>query len=153
MITIRHLYISSGHNFFGHHGRDAGENEIHEVGEIECVTGRGVRNDRFFDYKENYKGQITFLSLEVFEAVCQSLGAESKSPGAARRNVITEGVDLNSLVGKTFSVQGVEFEGVCECKPCYWMDGAIGPGAEKALQGRGGLCARILTDGTLHVGI
>jgi MOSC domain-containing protein YiiM len=153
MIIIRHLYISSGHNFFGHHGRDAGENAIHEVGEIECVAGRGVRSDRFFDYKENYKGQITFLSWEVFEAVCQALDAGTKSPGVTRRNVITEGVDLNSLVGKTFTLQGVEFEGVCECKPCYWMDGAIAPGAEQALQGRGGLCARILTDGTLHVEI
>jgi len=30
------------------------------------------------------------------------------------------------------------------------MDRAIAPGAEKFLQGRGGLRARILTDGELH---
>ncbi|MGC1421929.1 MAG: hypothetical protein WA354_02940 [Terracidiphilus sp.] len=153
MMSIRHLYISTGHNFFGHHGREAGENPIHEVDEIECVAGHGVSGDRFFDYKENYKGQITFLSLEVFEDVCHLLNAGTKSPSVTRRNVITQGVNLNSLVGKTFTLQGVEFEGVCECKPCYWMDGAIAPGAEKALQGRGGLCARILTDGTIRVEI
>jgi len=37
-----------------------------------------------------------------------------------------------------------------ECKPCYWMDFAIGPGAEAWLQGRAGLRARILTDGVLR---
>ncbi len=150
-IIIRHLFISPGHNFFGHHGEAAGNNPLHEVAEIECVAGHGISGDRFYDYKENYKGQITFLSSEVFEGVCRTLGADAKSPGVTRRNVITEGMDLNSLVGKTFTLQGVEFEGVCECKPCYWMDQAIAPGAEEALQGCGGLRARILTNGKLHV--
>jgi hypothetical protein len=150
-ITIRHLFISPGHNFFGHHGEEAGKNPLHEVGEIECVAGHGVRGDRFFDYKENYKGEITFFSTEVFQDVCRALGADVQSAGATRRNVITEGTDLNSLVGKRFTVQGVEFEGVCECKPCYWMDQAIAPGAEAALQGRGGLRAKILTGGKLRV--
>lgn len=150
-MTVRHLFISPGHNFFGHHGQAAGTNPLQEVDEIECVAGRGIRGDRFFDYRENYQGQITFFAREVFEDVCRALGADSKSPSVTRRNVITEGVDLNSLVGKKFTLQGVEFEGVCECKPCYWMDDAIAPGAEKGLNGRGGLRAKILTDGRLRV--
>jgi MOSC domain-containing protein YiiM len=150
-ITILCLFISPGHNFFGHYGEEAGKNPLHEVDEIECVAGHGIRGDRFFDYKDDYKGQITFFSREVFEDVCSSLGAEIQSAGVTRRNVITEGTDLNSLVGKRFTVQGVEFEGVSECKPCYWMDQAIAPGAEAALQGRGGLRAKILTNGKLRV--
>jgi MOSC domain len=152
-ITIRHLFISPGHNFFGHHGEEAGKSPLYEVDEIECVAGHGVRGDRFFDYSEDYKGQITFFSSEVFQDVCRSLGAESKSVGVARRNVVTEGTDLSSLVGKRFKVQDVEFEGICECKPCYWMDQAIAPGAEASLQGRGGLRAKILTNGRLRVDI
>lgn len=150
-IAIRHLFISPGHNFFGHDGQEAGTNPLYEVDEIECVAGHGIRGDRFFDYREDYKGQITFFSSEVFEDVCRSLGANVQSAGAARRNVITQGVDLNSLVGKRFTVQGVEFEGVSECKPCHWMNKAIAPGAEVALQGRGGLRAKILTDGKIRV--
>jgi MOSC domain-containing protein YiiM len=150
-IAIRHLFISPGHNFFGHHGEEAGTHPLHEVDEIECVAGHGVRGDRFFDYRDNYEGQITFFSAEVFSDVCRSLGANVSFPGVARRNVVTEGVDLNSLIGKRFRIQGVEFEGVAECRPCYWMDQAISPGAEAALQGRGGLRAKILSDGTLRV--
>jgi MOSC domain-containing protein YiiM len=70
-------------------------------------------------------------------------------PSAVRRNAITEGVDLNQLIGTRFRLQVLEFEGICECKPCYWMDRAIGPGAENLLSGQGGLRARILRDGTL----
>jgi MOSC domain-containing protein YiiM len=150
-MKICQLFISPGHNYFGHHGRPAGENPVIEVGEVECVAERGLVGDRFFDFKENYKGQITFFSSEVFEEICRQLGATGKSPGVTRRNVITAGVDLNSLIGKKFILQGVEFEGVCECSPCHWMDAAIAPGAEMALQGRGGMRARILTSGKLRV--
>ena len=60
------------------------------------------------------------------------------------------GVDLNTLVGKEFEVQGVTFRGREECRPCYWMDQSFGPGAEAALRGRGGLRAEILADGILR---
>jgi MOSC domain-containing protein YiiM len=151
MIRVEHLFISPGHNYFGHHGQPAGEHPLVEVKEVECVAGKGLFGDRFFDFKDNYKGQITFFASEVFADVCQQVGIAGKSPGVTRRNVITSGVDLNTLIGKTFEVQGVQFEGVSECSPCYWMNGAIGPGAEAALHGRGGLRARILTDGVLRV--
>lgn len=151
-VAIRHLYISPGHNFFGHHGMEPGTSPILEVQEVECVAGRGIRGDRFFDYREDYKGQITFFAIEVFNDVCQRLGVRELLPSAVRRNTITEGVDLNQLIGTRFRLQGLEFEGVCECKPCYWMDRAIAPGAESLLLSRGGLRARILTGGTLHSG-
>ena len=150
MMTISHLYISPGHNFFGHHGQEPGTNPNSEVRQIECVAGRGIVGDRFFDYQDDYKGQITFFSMDVFRDVCNQLGIQELSASVVRRNVLTEGVDLNDLIGRRFSVQGVEFEGICECKPCYWMDRVIAAGAEELLNGRGGLRAKILTSGTLY---
>ena len=152
VIQIRQLYISSGHNFFGHHGQPAGENRIVSVSAIECVAGRGIRGDRFFDYKENYRGQITFFAMEEFESLCEALSVRDKSPSVLRRNVITAGMDLNALIGEEFEIQGVRFLGNEECKPCYWMDQALAVGAEQLLRGRGGLRASILNDGTLRVG-
>ncbi len=150
-MKIRRLFISPGHNFFGHHGQPAGENPTVEVAEIQCVAGHGIKGDRFFGFKENYKGQITFFAQEVFAALCAELKLSGKSPGATRRNVITEGTDLNALVGHEFEIQGVKFRGEAECSPCYWMDQAFAPGAEKFLRNRGGLRAQILTDGILRV--
>jgi MOSC domain-containing protein YiiM len=149
-MEICHLYISPGHNFFGHHGREPDEYPALEVQMIECRAGHGIHGDRFFDYREDYKGQITFFSLEVFDALCGALQLQDCSPALVRRNVITRHVDLNELVGQDFEVQGVLFHGTDECRPCYWMDRAIGPGAEEFLKGRGGLRARILSDGQLR---
>jgi MOSC domain-containing protein YiiM len=150
-IQVVGLYISPAHNFFGHHGKPPGENPAVEVGDVECVAGRGVCGDRFFDYRPGYEGQITFFSAEVFEELCRELNLSDKSPQATRRNVITRGTDLNALIGKEFEVQGVAFIGISECRPCYWMDQALAPGAEAALRGRGGLRAQILTTGRLRV--
>ena len=149
-IEILHCYISPGHNFFGHHGGPAGEHPTIEANEIECVAGRGIRGDRFFDHQDDYKGQITFFADEVYRELEASLGVWDRDPGVFRRNVITRNVDLNALIGVEFEVQGVRFVGTGECKPCHWMDHAFHPGAEAAMQGRGGLRAKILTTGTLR---
>lgn len=151
-LKICNLYISPGHNYFGHHGQPAGDHPIVEVAEIECIAGCGVKGDRFFNFKENYKGQITFFSREVFDSMCAELKLCEKSPGAARRNVVIEGVDLNSLIGAEFELQGVMFRGMASCAPCHWMDQAFAPGAEHYLQNRGGLRAQILTGGRLSIG-
>jgi MOSC domain-containing protein YiiM len=149
-IIIQHLFVSPGHNFFGHHGKPPGENPMVEVAEVRCVAGRGLEGDRFFDFKENYKGQITFFSGEIYDELCARFDVWDKAPSAFRRNVITRGIDLNTLVGREFTIQGIRFLGTAECTPCYWQDGAFAPGTEDALQGRGGLRAQILTDGVLR---
>jgi len=121
-----------------------------EVAEIECVAGRGLRGDRYFDFKDDYKGQITFFSLKIFDELCGTLQIQGYSPALARRNVITRGIDLNEWIGQEFDIEGVRFYGTQECAPCYWMDRAFAPGAHEFLKGRGGLRAKILTDGKLR---
>ena len=148
-VKICHLYISGGHNFVGHPGQEPDNYPMIEVAMVECVAGCGIRGDRYFDFKDDYKGQITFFSLIVFDQLCQTLGLGQRSPAEARRNIIVRDVDLNELIGQDFDVQGVRFHGTEECRPCYWMNRAIAPGAEEFLKGRGGLRAKILSDGRL----
>ena len=144
------LFISPGHNFFGRHGQLPGEYALLAVERIECVAGRGIRGDRYLDHKPDYKGQITFFASEVLERLREELGLPDAHPSATRRNVITAGVDLNTLIGVEFEIQGVRFAGTEECRPCYWMNHAFRDDrAETWLKGNGGLRARILTDGVL----
>src|SRR5205823_740137 len=114
---------------------------------------RGIRADRYFDFKDDYKGQITFFSLEVFEELCAALNAHDASPAATRRNVITRGFDLNEFIGKEFEIQCVRFYGTEESAPCYWMDGAFAPGAKDFLKGRGGLSQTILHHAARSAGL
>lgn len=150
---VAHIFISREHNFFGHYGKAPGNEPVVAVQEAELVEGQGIKGDRFFDYKQDYKGQVTFFSSEVYDDLCRMFpeAGETSGPGVFRRNVIVSGVDLNTLIGKEFEIQGVRFLGMSECSPCEWMNQAFCPGAEAALKGRGGLRAKILRGGTIHV--
>jgi MOSC domain-containing protein YiiM len=148
-VRVRHIFLSPGHNFRGHHGGPAGTNETVEVERAECVPGQGLKGDRYAEKGEGHKGQVTFFDWQVYLDLCEQFGLNHPSPGVFRRNVVVEGADLPSLIGKRFTLQGVTFEGAQDCAPCYWMDQAFAPGAEEAMRGRGGLRARILTGGTL----
>lgn len=150
---ICEIFISTGHDFRGRHGLGRMEHGIEQIPQVECIAGMGLKGDRYFANKENFKGQISFFDAAVVDQVREKFGLPELSAGMLRRNVIVTGVDLSQWVGKKFRFQGVEFEGSEECKPCYWMNEAIAPGVEDFLKPDfgGGLRARILTDGVLKV--
>ncbi len=148
---VKAIYISTGHDFVGRHGKGRLEHGIEKVDTVECVAGSGLVGDRYFNHKEDYKGQITFFDWAVYERIRKEFNCPELDPAWFRRNVLTQGVDLNTLIGKRFTVQGIEFEGSEECRPCYWMDQAVNPGVHEALKGFGGLRARIRSSGTLAI--
>ena len=150
-MRIRHIFISPGHNFVGHHGKPPSEHATLDVREARMLAGRGIEGDRYLDFKDDYKGQVTFFEREVYERMIEKFSVIGKGPEIFRRNIITEGVDLNSLIGIEFEVQGVRFLGTQESAPCHWMNEVFAEGAEEALKGHGGLRAKILCDGVLRV--
>lgn len=147
------IHISPGHDYWGKQGEGRLQNGISSVTEVECVAGTGLRGDRYFAYRPDFKGQVTFFSREIVEEVRRHFKLPKLPASVFRRNLIIEGVDLAQWVGKRFRFQGVEFEGSQECKPCDWMNRVIAPGGQDFLKGkfRGGLRARILTSGMLRV--
>lgn len=151
-VVISHIFISGGHNFFGHYGRPAGAHAAIAVDRVSCRAGRGLVGDRFYDYRPDYSGQVTFFDLAVLLRARRELGVPELGAHSFRRNVVVSGLDLAALVGRDFRLQGIAFSGVAEAKPCVWMNDAVAPGAEQWLRGRGGLRARIRSDGELTVG-
>ena len=151
-VTLKHLFISPGHNYYGRHGKGAMDYPIEEVERINCVAGRGIEGDRFFDYKPDYKGQITLFDWAVYERVRDEVVKGELDPKAFRRNVVMQGVDLNGLIDKRFTLGGLGLIGKRECSPCYWMDQACAPGTHEFLKGYGGLRARIVKGGELVMG-
>lgn len=151
-ILVHDIWISPGHDFKGRHGKGRHNHGMRRVSEALCEAGRGLAGDRYHDEDPGAKTQVTFLAREVVDDMCRALGVADLDYSSLRRNVLVSGVDLNSLIGRTFAINGVLFEGVEECKPCYWMDKAVKTGAHAFLAGRGGLRCRILNGGTLHCG-
>ena len=147
------IWISDGNDFRGRHEKGRLKHPVRNVSEVECVAGMGLRGDRYFGYKPDFKGQVTFLDAAAVDAVRERFSMPGLPGSAFRRNLIVRGVNLSEWVGKRFRFQGIDFEASEECKPCDWMDQVVAPGAEEFLKShfRGGLRARILSTGTLKV--
>ncbi len=103
------------------------------------VLGAGGRNGLVFAARGHEHGQ---LLVRGERDVCRCDGARDSVPCISRDRFVDQlGIGVARLP--------VRFFGTEECRPCYWMDGALGPGAHAWLRGRGGLRARILSDGWL----
>src|SRR5882724_9679308 len=99
-MKISAIYISSGHNFFGRYGQPPGAHATRSVYEVECVTGRGLRGDRFWDYKEDYPGQVTFFDEAVHRRLLRELRPGPHYPDCYLRNLITRGDDVSALISR-----------------------------------------------------
>ncbi len=98
-IAIKAIYISSGHDFVGRHGKGRLDHGIEKVDTVECLAGRGIVNDRYLDHEEDFKGQITFFDWDVYDRIRTQCNLPDLDPALFRRNVLTSGVDLNTLIG------------------------------------------------------
>lgn len=155
--TIRHIFISPGHNYFGRPKDGPGAHPTLDVAEVEVRAGLGLVGDRYFGVAAHFNAQVTIVAWEVFAEVQRTLGRDDLSPALMRRNIVVEGMPLNQLIGQEFALvdangAAVRLLGASHCAPCAWMDAALGSGAWQSLKGRGGLRARILSDGVLRRG-
>lgn len=158
-IVLEHIYISPGHNYFGKPKDGPDLHPTTDVEEVEVRAGRGLVGDRYYGVPAHYEAQVTFFAAEVFEALLAEFGRDDLAPILTRRNIVTRGVNLNQLIGQEFTLQSneegsapINFMGTKHCSPCAWMDAMLGVGAHAFLRGRGGLRARILSNGILRRG-
>jgi MOSC domain-containing protein YiiM len=126
--------------------------------EVRAVPGRGLEGDRYFAGLGTFSPQpqkadfeITFIENEKISAFAREFGLPF-SATQARRNIVTEGVDLNALVGRDFLVGGVRVRGIRLCEPCNHLAKASFPETLKGLVHKAGLRAQILSDGFIRVG-
>jgi MOSC domain-containing protein YiiM len=126
---------------------------------VSLRAGKGIEGDRYFSQtgknRSSYKGQpdweITLIESEVIESFNQDQG-HSFHESDFRRNLVTLGIRLNDLVGKTFTINNVSFYGVQLCEPCASLQRRLGVSILPELVGKGGLRAQILGNGVIGVG-
>ena len=121
-------------------------------------AGRGLDGDRYTagagtfspraDRRPGY--DLTLMAAEVLDEL--TAAGQTVDFAATRRNVLTRGIDVNALVGRTFRIGDVLCEGRRLCEPCVHLDRLSGPGLLRPLIHKGGLRADILTDGKVRLG-
>ena len=135
------------------------------AGEVRAVAGRGLEGDRYFNRDGTFsKGdgpdrEVTLIEIESVEALDGGVLSATGDTGGiklaaadTRRNIATSGVPLNHLVDKEFWVGSVLMRGTRLCEPCKHLDELTQPGVMGGLIHRGGLRARILTEGVIRPG-
>lgn len=131
-----------------------------EVTSSQVVEARGLTGDRYAAGQGAFqkgksapdpKQAITLIEVESLDAVARDFQL-SVSHAESRRNLLTQGVPLNHLVGQRFWVGDVVLEGVELCEPCSHLEKLNFQGLKKALVHRGGLRAMVITGGTITSG-
>ncbi len=126
--------------------------------EVRAVPGKGIEGDRYFagsgtfsphPQKPDY--EITLIEQEKIAAFARATGLPFTA-AHARRNLVTEGVDLNALAGREFLVGEVRLRGIRLCEPCSYLARTTFPETFKGLVHQGGLRAQIVTEGTIRTG-
>jgi hypothetical protein len=123
-----------------------------EVQSARALAGRGLEDDRHVTGKGTFASGLPGSALTLVEAeVCESF-APPLHPSEHRRNVVTRGIALNTLVGHEFTIGSLRCRGMRLCEPCTVVQRYASRPVLRELVHRGGLRADILHDGQIEVG-
>ena len=125
---------------------------------VRAVAGAGLEGDRYFRGNGTFSPspqkpdfEVTLVERERVDAFAQASQLPFNARDA-RRNIVTEGVDLNALVGREFSIADVVLRGIRLCEPCNHLARSTCQEVLEGLAGRGGLRAQIVSGGVIRVG-
>lgn len=131
----------------------AGGEPMRPVDEIRAVAGKGLEGDRYATRRGYWTDvdecQVTLIQAEDLDAITGVHVAD----GQHRRNIVTRGVDLRALAGRTFRIGSATFAYDRPRPPCRYIEGITEEGMTRALAARrGGICVRVLESGTVRPG-
>ena len=126
-----------------------------KVEQLYALAGRGIEGDRYFLGTGTYSKspepgrQVTLIKSEVLESLKNKLEINVK-PEESRRNILTQGIEINDLIGTEFYVGTVRLRAHRITQPCLYLEKLLDqPGLYKELWDNGGISCEILSDGVI----
>jgi len=131
---------------------DNNNKKINEVEFIEVLSNKGVVGDRHFNEYNDPYCQLSLIESENIDYYNIKYGLNIPYLDF-RRNIVTKGIQLNELVGKTFKIGEVKVEGIDLCRPCRHLTEMLNQvNILKEFLRRGGLRCQILSSSNISVG-
>lgn len=126
---------------------------MQSVEEVEAIAGAGLEGDRYakgegsFNKDKAGNRQVTLINGIFFPGS----GFEYVD---ARRNIVTDDVELMWLIGREFRIGKAKFRGIKYCDPCGRPSRLARKeqSFKKAFFDRGGIVAEVLEGGLIKVG-
>lgn len=113
-----------------------------------AVTEAGLQGDR----ARAGKRAVTLIQAEHLPVIAALAGLERVEAAALRRNLVVSGVNLAAFRGKRLQVGSAVLDLTVPCHPCSKMEAVLGHGGYTAMRGHGGMCAGVVTGGTVTLG-
>ncbi|MAV38012.1 MAG: MOSC domain-containing protein [Planctomycetaceae bacterium] len=136
----------------------SGSEPMESCQSVEAITGQGLTGDRYTTGQGTFQDgpvqpteQVTLIEREAIEAACRDYQLAITHLDT-RRNLLTEEVPLNHLVGREVLIGEVILRGLDLCEPCGHLENLTCPDIKRALLHRGGLRAEVVRGGILQVG-
>ncbi|MFJ8634810.1 molybdenum cofactor biosysynthesis protein [Streptomyces sp. NPDC093568] len=153
VVEVVQLLVSPVHRYMGRPSEGPAEAAGPElVRSVEVRRNLGLVGDRYYARPAHRDAAVTLMAAENLPLDINP----HTDLTLTRRNVLLRGVDIDAYVGSTVSLDtgaGPVLLAVRRpARPCAWMDAVIGPGAQRALRGKGGVRCSPLSDGMLTVG-
>ena len=128
------------------------EIQIQSLNEVEAIAGKGLINDKHFKDGNEVRCQITLIEIENINYYNRI--SNTTIPAISfRRNIITEDIKLNELVGKEFIIGEVRVKAHDLCRPCKYLEESLKQkNIVKEFLYKGGLRCEILADGKIFIG-
>jgi MOSC domain-containing protein YiiM len=122
------------------------------VNKVKIIAGKGIIDDRYFKENNHKKSQITLIEIENINYYNEKFGTTIQ-PSDFRRNIITEGIELNELVGSEFFIGNIKIKAHDLCRPCKSLEDCLKQkDLVKTMLRKSGIRCEILTSGKIFVG-
>ena len=126
-------------------------NKIVNVNEVEVIKGKGLIGEKHFKEDNKKRSQITLIEIENINHYNKLTGTTIPAINFLR-NIVTEGIKLNELVGKEFLIGSVKVKAHDLCRPCKYLQESLQQkNIVKEFLHTGGLRCEILSSGKIYI--
>ena len=126
-------------------------NKIVNVNEVEAIKGKGLVGEKHFMENNKKRSQITLIEIENINHYNKITGTKFPAINFLR-NIVTQGIRLNVLIGKEFFIGKVKVKAHDLCRPCKSLQEFLQQkNTVKELLYTGGLRCEILSSGKIFI--